>query len=564
MITIEIKNSKKVNSSESAFLSFTYDKKILDIIRAQIERYWIADIKQWEIPLHCLGSAINKLSAYEITLIGEISEGNTQEGEVIQKIELVKPPNGFEFKTKCFQHQLECFSYGMQKDKFLLGDEQGLGKTKQIIDIAVAKKIDRDYKHCLIVCGVNGLKYNWQKEIAIHSNEKGYILGTRTNKKGKIVIGGNKEKLHDLNDIGTKIKDYFIITNVESLRDETILTVLKAMCDKGKLNMIAFDEIHKCKNSATTQGKALLKLETETMIAATGTALMNTPLDLYVPLKWLGYEKHSFYAFKNHYAIMNGYIISGYKNLSEIREKLNNIMLRRLKKDVLNLPAKIHQTEYVEMCIKQTKIYKEVVASIIEEIDKIKISPNPLAQLIRLRQATGYTGILSTEVKESAKLDRMEEIVEELTEQGEKIIIFSNWEQITQEVTKRLKEYNPAIITGRTKDRETEKDKFMTNDNCKVIVGTIGAMGTGLTLTEASTVIFLDEPWTKATKDQAEDRAHRIGTKGSVKIITLITKDTIDERINELVETKGAMAEQMLDGKISSNDKSKLIDFLLE
>ena len=102
----------------------------------------------------------------------------------------------------------------------------------------------------------------------------------------------------------------------------------------------------------------------------------------------------------------------------------------------------------------------------------------------------------------------------------------------------------------------------MTDPRCKAIVGTIGAMGTGLTLTAASTVIFLDSPWNRANKEQAEDRAHRIGTTSNVNIITIVCKDTIDERIEELINKKGAMADALVDGKVDLN-KSEVIDYLL-
>ena len=135
--------------------------------------------------------------------------------------------------------------------------------------------------------------------------------------------------------------------------------------------------------------------------------------------------------------------------------------------------------------------------------------------------------ILSSQIKESAKLDRLEEIVEELVENGEKAIIFSNWTDMTGPTMERLRRFNPAIITGETKDRKEQQERFMTDSRCKVIIGTIGAMGTGLTLTAASTVIFLDSPWNRANKEQAEDRAHRIGTTSNVNIITLVRKDTL-------------------------------------
>ena len=88
-------------------------------------------------------------------------------------------------------------------------------------------------------------------------------------------------------------------------------------------------------------------------------------------------------------------------------------------------------------------------------------------------------------------------------------------------------------------------------------------MGTGLTLTAGTYVIFVDEPWNRALREQAEDRAHRIGTTGNVNIIFLICKGTIDERIHELVEQKGAMADTLVDGKVPQQDKAELIDFLL-
>ena len=553
MISIQIKEAQKVNGDLSAFISFPYDAELVGLMRKQSSRFWHAANKEWEIPANKLPQIINSVKDKEITITGDYKALAPKE---------VKIPKGFNFKTNPFDHQIEGFEFGLKHDRFLLGDEQGLGKTKQVIDIAVAKKLSKGYKHCLIICGVNGLKWNWKSEINTHSNESAHILGTKINSKGKEVIGSSKDKLADLNKLP---KDYFLITNVESLRDQDILKKVKELVQNGQIEMVAIDEIHKCKNPSSQQGKAILQVNPETRIAMTGTPLMNTPLDLYIVLKWLGFEKHSFYQFKKHYCIMGGYggyEVVGYRNLGELQENLDSLMLRRLKKDALDLPEKFHSIEYVEMSSKQAKVYNEVKQEIKEQIDKIKVSNNPLAQLIRLRQATGFTGILSSQIKESAKLDRLEEIVEELVANGEKCIIFSNWTDMTTPTYERLKRFNPAIITGETKDRVAEQDKFMNDNRCKCIIGTIGAMGTGLTLTAASTVIFLDSPWNRANKEQAEDRAHRIGTKSNLNVITIVCKDTIDERIEELVYKKGAMADALVDGKVDLN-KSEVIDYLL-
>ena len=510
MIIIEIKKALKCPGEYSLFITFNYNPDIVDIMREQSIRFWNPDLKCWEVPLKSLDKLKTDLQHFTYKIID--TNNILKKLEELNSIESFIPDN-YTFKLQPFSYQLEGINYGLKYDKFLLGDEQGLGKTMQVINIACIKKQLKNYKHCLIVCGVNGLKWNWKAEVEKHSDEYGYILGTRYKKDGKEYIGTMADRLDDLDEllqplpknIGNlnEYDPYFLITNIETLRNEKIIEKLKLLCDNNIINMIALDEGHKCKDPTSIQGKALLKLQAETMISMTGTPLMNTPLDLYIHLRWLGYEKHSFYPFKQHYCVFGGfggYQVVGYKNLDQLKEQLDDIMLRRLKKDVLDLPDKIYITEYVEMSPKQSKIYKEVKAEITENIDRVLKAVNPLTEMIRLRQATGYTGILSSEITESAKFDRLDELIDEAVSNNDKVIVFSNWTDITNPTFDRLKKYNPAIITGETKNRVEQESKFMTDNTCKVIVGTVGAMGTGLTLTAASTVIFLDEPWTKATK----------------------------------------------------------------
>ena len=551
MIQVDIRKPNKVTGEYGMFLSFPYEQTVVDAVRSLPSRFWHNETKEWEIPFNKLSVLLDTLSGYEFTLTGDMTA-----------FEDKKVPNiDFEFKTKPYEHQIDGFNYGLTHDKWLLGDEQGLGKTWQVINIALAKRLEKGYKHCLIICGVNGLKWNWLNEIHTHSNEEGYILGMRGNK-----IGSNADKFLDVKNLDEL--PYFIITNVESLRDNDIATALNEACKNGTIGMIAIDEIHKCKNPTSQQGKGILKLSADTMIAMTGTPLMNNPLDLYIILKWLGYERHSFYQFKNHYCVMGGYggyQIIGYQHLDELEDNFREVMLRRLKEEVLDLPEKVFVNEYVENTPKQAQIYREVLMDLRMNIDKIAETPNPLAQLIRLRQATGYTGILSSEVKESAKLDRMEELIDEAVENGKKVVVFSNWTEMTDEVMRRLKRFNPATITGETKDadRPIQENKFQTDDTCKVIVGTIGAMGTGLTLTAGTVVLFVDHPWNRAIYDQAVDRCHRIGQKTNITVYNLLAKDSIDERIWSIVQEKGALSDAIVDGK-TVEDKRKLLEFLLD
>lgn len=560
MITIRIDKPKTLNTPASCFISFKYDPNIVSVLRTLPFKHYDVDNKEWEMPLNKLEWLQEKLPDYEFDISGEVPEDDNE----------IVIPEGFEFKTKPFKHQEESFIYGLKYDRWFLGDEQGLGKTKQSLDIAIARKLKYGYKHCLIVCGVNTLKWNWLNEIKTHTNEQALILGQKE-RAGKITIGSTKDKLADLDFIQTmKGKDdlpYFLITNVESFRDENIATAVKNLCNNKIINMCIADELHKMKNPTSQQTKGFLKCLPECRIAMTGTPLMNNPLDLYVLLRWLGYENHAFYAFKKYYCVMGGfggYEIIGYKNMEQLTNQLTEVMLRRKKEDVFDLPEKIYVDEIVEMTPKQEIIYREVETDIKANIDMVKFENNPLATLIRLRQATGYTGILSSDIKESAKLDRMEDLVDEAISTNQQVIIFSNWTQMTDVIQERLiRKYALCTITGDTKDnfRQAYIDDFQ-KGRYKIILGTIGALGTGVTLTAATVVIFLDEPWNRALFDQAVDRAHRIGTKSNITIYSIMCKGTIDERIHNIVYKKGLMSDAIVDGHIVGN-KTEVFNYLI-
>ena len=585
VVNIEVKEGSKY-AGVSAFVSFPYSLKYVNLMRKQPCRYWHADIKCWEIPYSDINPVLEELGTdYKLVMDKSLQQEMTEAKQV-------DIPKDYKFKTKPYQHQEEGVVYGLNHKKFLLGDEQGLGKSKQMLDLAVINKKLYGFKHCFIIACVNGLKYNWQEEVGIHTNEQAYILGTRVSKRGKTTIGSNKDRLEDLKNLD-KIDSYFIITNIETLRYTTteqvpcktknkngtvrykkitkfpIVEELQKLIKSEEISMIVVDEVHKCKDSTALQGRALLSLNAPVMVALTGTPLMNNAIDLYTPLKFIGAEKHSLYAFKQHYCICGGFgghQIVGYKNLPDLQLILDKYMLRRLKSEVLDLPDKIYINDFVEMTSSQSQIYDWVLEDIQSNIDKVKLSPNPLTALIRLRQATGNPLILSTTAKGNPKFDRMVELIEGVVEDGSKAIVFSNWTDVLEPAFELLltKGFNPALYTGKNKDtREDEKYKFKHDPSCKVICGTIGAMGTGLTLTEATTVIFLDEPWNRAIKDQAEDRAHRIGTTEHLNVITLMCKDTIDEKIHNIVYRKGKMSDIIVDKEEDLFKNPGVINYLL-
>lgn len=565
MITIRVKESQSIKRYKmSIYVNASFNVKVISLLKKFSGSHYHVKTREWELPIKQWSAVLDILDNYDLEIIGDLPNEMESKLKVLDKFyESCGNISDFKFKTKPFAHQRDSFEYALTHRKFLLADEQGLGKTKQSIDIAVSRK--SQFKHCLIISCVNGLKWNWQREVSIHSDEKAHILGESISKRGNRVMSSVAKRLEDLQ---APHDEFFLITNVETLRDKNVQATVREMCDNGDIGMVIIDEIHKCKNSTSAVGKAIHCCQSYYKLALTGTPLMNTPIDLYNVLKWLDVEFHTLTQFKNYYCVLggfSGYEVVGYKHLPELQQTLNSVMVRRRKEDVLDLPPKIRSVEYIEMTKPQQKLYEDIKAWILQDIDKICMSPSPLAELIRLRQCTGYPQMLSSKITTSAKIDRLLELVAYTVDSGDKVVVFSNWTSITGPVFEALSKakYNPALVTGEVKDKSEQVDMFMNDSSCKVIVGTIAAMGTGFTLTEAHTVIFLDSPWNAANKEQAEDRCHRIGTNSTVKIITLVAKDTIDERIEEIIEGKSQLSQAIVDNVNSGKVDTDTIKFLL-
>ena len=532
------KPDKQTLTKYSAYISFNYNTFYVEEIKKLRCRYYNPNRKEWEIPTTSIQDV---MLIDEVKFLNELPESN---------IEL----NVEEFKTKPMKHQLEGVKYGIENASWLLGDVQGLGKTKQIIDLAVWKKNHEGLKHCLIICGVNNLKYNWVEEIEKHSNESCCILGKRFVKPN--VEPSMQNRLDDLSNCP---EEFFWITNIETLRTHKdgrfykseIVDLINKYTEDKTLGLVAVDEIHKCKNPTSAQGRGLMKINNVCKVGLSGTLLVNKPLDLFVPLAFIGAIKNNYFQFKNKYVEFNVFGgISGYRNMAELRDLLNVHMLRRTK-DLLDLPPKIYQDIYLEMSKEEKKLYNEIVTATKKDCDKIKNPTMILSKLIRMRQVCCHTGLVSSKVIKSSKFEKLRDILEEAKENGEKVIVFSMFRGLIELALEEFKDMNPLHIWGQMEATEVQeqKNKFQLEEGFKVLFGVIQAAGTGITLNEASIVVFLDLPWNKATMEQAEDRAHRIGTKKSVLVISLLMKNSYDEALNKMIMQKAGMGEVLVDGK---------------
>ena len=223
----------------------------------------------------------------------------------------------------------------------------------------------------------------------------------------------------------------------------------------------------------------------------------------------------------------------------------------------------------------QQKLYDKVKTRVKDDTLKFRVMSNNdlqrnknalLAIITRLRQATSCPKAITTEDISSSKLDRAKDLIEELVSQNEKVCVFASFKESVYELANMIKEYHPLVATGDQSEQEIDRTKqeFQDNPNEKVLLATWQKMGTGLTLTAASYMICIDTAWTAAVQEQTEDRIYRIGADRPVFIYRLICENTIDERVQQLLEKKKAMSDYLIDGEVSEKDLELLRDYVMD
>lgn len=549
MIYITEIKSFKCPGETSLRIDFEYNQDIINVLKQSDGAIWHKTQKFWEVPANQLAFLIDNLTYIDNMRLGFMEDSQEQSYELTLK-----------YKTTPFDYQYEDIKWLLNNPNCLLLNPPGLGKTLETIYLAEELKSQENYEHCLIICGINSLKNNWKKEIQRHSSEQCIIIGEKINSKGKVSYISIKDRAEQLYN---KIDEYFVILNIESLRDNLIVDAIRN--SKNNFDLILFDEVHKSKTPSSQQGKNLLKLTQvgKRHVGMTGTLLMNSPLDAFVPLKFIGKENSTWTNFKNYYCIFEQKFghnqIVGYKNINVLKDEIESCSLRR-DKSILNLPPKTIIPEYIDMDTTQQKFYENIMNGILDEVDKVKINATNLLGLItRLRQATSSPSVLSTSNIVPTKLERAVDLVEEIISNGEKVVIFSYFKEPLYILQERLKQYKPLLGTGDLEDKEVSDniDKFQSDPEYKVFLGTVQKMGTGVTLTAASYEIHIDTAWTYAEFEQTCDRCWRVGTPKPVIIYDLICTGTIDERVWNLLNKKKNVSDYMIDGKVNDLDELK-------
>lgn len=408
----------------------------------------------------------------------------------------------------------------------ILGDDPGLGKTVQSIGAILHTRAER----ALVVCPAT-MKYTWESEVAKFSDLSTVVINSAT----------------DISKIDEATKVW--IVNYDLLK--RYVTELH----KVKFDFMVLDEAHYIKTPNTIRSRAvkILAADIPHIVMLSGTIVLNRPSELFNPLTVIDPKKwNNYWRYVERYCGAHrtrfGLDVSGATNTAELKQKLDAVFLRRRKEDVLpELPEKIRIEVPVDLEGKASRAYHKAYSDFATFLKENKGKKD--IEIAKTLQADKLVKInLLREVAAEGKVDDAIEIIENVTSNGAKIIVFASFVAPLKKLEEHFGEAC-VLITGQTPNEERFEivKRFQSDPSIKVFLGGIKSAGVGITLTEASNVLFLDYSWTPADHKQAEDRAHRIGsTHQSITIYQMHARGTMDDIMRKMLAKKRDVVEKII------------------
>lgn len=522
------------------FLQFKYHPLMVDVVKRIPGRKFDSKLNMWVIPKSFYPPGKYTQKAYvDIFANWAVKYGyekSVQKGAQASRpdIHYTLPPmpeliSPHGLKIEPFPYQKQGIAYALQKKRCFFGDQPGLGKTLQAIGTSFIAKT----WPVLVICPAS-LKINWQREWKKFTGKDAIILDDR-----------NKNNWHRYYEMGCC--DVFI-TNYESLKKFFVEDFAGGVTRSIKLKPVAslfkcviIDESHRCKSSKTQQSKICYKLcqGKEYRFLLTGTPSINGPGDLIQQLKIMN-RLDDFGGYKSFEAnFMQGPRQAS--NLEMLNWRLwNTGFFRREKAKVLDqLPDKMRQVVNVD--ITNRKEYQDAEHDLISYLTAYENADDE-----RLRRAErGKVMVQMQKLRQIAargKISAAVEFIQDIIDSGEKLIVFAFLKEVVQEIKKVFPNAVTIVGDNTSQERQDAVDRFQNDPKCQLIVCNYKSAGVGLTLTASSRVAFVEFPWTFADCEQAEDRAHRIGQKNSVNCYYFLGKNTIDESIWDIIQTKKDIA----------------------
>lgn len=430
----------------------------------------------------------------------------------------------------------------------ILGDDMGLGKSKQSLDAAVAIGA----KRILILCPKT-LCYNWAAEVdrwhpeMTHGVVPDFTSDKREAEKGKSSRTAPIKELGFTNFWLEQNRPQIVIANYEKAR-------MNAWPMSLKWDVVILDEATKLKNHNTFIYKTVKRLlrRAEVAWALTGTPLEIRVIELYNILGLLrpavlgGYMRF----FEQHVVQDSVGTVIGIKNIDLLRERISPFMLRRTKQEVLKqLPPKIYNNVYVKMTPIENNAYNMMKVEFNNWLEEHNVSGkgNPLTEMLRMRQFCCTPDLFTDELGKGSKFEMLQELVGGWSG---KIVIFCFFEQVIQRLMGWLNVHPQAFISGTvsdSKERIRRVDAFNKGELGKVFLST-DAGGMGLNITGADMIIHYDQLFNPQRMHQREDRLHRIGQLNRVTVVNMLTLDSIDVGMYQLNKEREHLFEEVIDG----------------
>lgn len=424
------------------------------------------------------------------------------------------------------EYQLQGVNFLYKNNNVLLADEMGLGKTVQVA-VALNKLCEEmpSFKSLIVV--PSSLKINWFNELQLWG--KSLVVRKTTGGKGD-------------RDLLINLPVHATVVSYEDIRIQ-----YQNGSFNYRYNLIVFDETQRIKNPTSNTYLASKALNSDRIWALTGTPIENSKSDLISIMDIVEYG-----------------LIDDYMPKMRIHEKIKNQFLRRKKDRVLSeIPPIIEQELVLEMLPGQRTSYNEILFSRSNEVRYGMDSGSLFSIINSLKQICNY----DDKYDESIKLNSLLVILNDVMESNKKVIIFSQYVKTLERIQENL-EFKSVLYTGQLNEKKKDSvlNNFKTNDKINILLLSLKAGAVGLNIQEADYVIMFDRWWNPQTENQAVNRAHRFGRNTNLHVIYLTVKDSIEERISEILNEKRVIFNEYIEKAESFKDEhfnQKIIEYLL-
>lgn len=422
-----------------------------------------------------------------------------------------------------------------------LADDMGLGKTIQLLAFLLLIKNKNNPPNLLILPA--SLISNWQNEIQKFAPSlKVFIAHPDVNPQTNDIL--SKETFHESYDL--VITTYSLIQKLPTLKETTWFYVV-------------LDEAQAIKNPNTKQSRTIKKLLSYNRVILTGTPIENRLSNLW---SLFDFTNPGLLGSSKEFSTYTKSLDSHPNKYGKLKSVIQPYLLRRLKTDrsiVSDLPDKIEMKTYCHLSKKQIVLYKELVKNTeisLKESGGIQKKGIILASLMKFKQICNhpsqYTGNRHFTENDSGKFQRLREICEIIFQEREKVLIFTQFKSIIEPLNNFLKtifQREGVVLHGSipTSQRKKLIDRFQSDAYIPYFILSLKAGGVGLNLTEANHVIHFDRWWNPAVETQATDRVFRIGQEKKVLVHKFITKGTIEEKIDLMIEEKSSLSKDIIE-----------------